>query len=99
MRDTIARLVAYADAGADILYAPLLDDIDEIRAIVNAVAPKPVNVLLRHPKMRAAMNVPELAAAGVRRSSVGGYLAHYTGLVFERAALALRDTGYLPEEG
>lgn len=99
LRDTIARLVAYADAGADILYAPLLDDIDEIRAIVNAVAPKPVNVLLRHPKMRAAMNVPELAAAGVRRSSVGGYLAHYTGLVFERAALALRDTGYLPEEG
>lgn len=99
VRATIERLVAYADAGADVLYAPLVDNIDEIRAIVAAVAPKPVNVLLRHPGMSAPMSVAELAAAGVRRSSVGGWLARYTGLAFERAALTLRDAGYLPEEG
>ena len=97
LQDTIRRLVAYAEAGADVLYAPLLDDIDEIRAVVAAVAPKPLNVLLSYPGMKAPMNVPELAAAGVRRSSVGGGLARYAATAFERAALTLRDTGYLPE--
>lgn len=99
LRATIERLVAYADAGADVLYAPLLDDIDEIRAVVTAVAPKPLNVLLSYPGMKAPMNVPALAAAGVRRSSVGGWLARYAGMAFERAALTLRDTGFLPEQG
>lgn len=99
VRATIERLVAYADAGADVLYAPLLDDIDEIRAVVTAVTPKPLNVLLSYPGMKAPMNVPELAAAGVRRSSVGGWLARYAGMAFERAALTLRDTGFLPEQG
>jgi len=99
LRDTIDRLVAYADAGADVLYAPLLDDIDEIRSVVAAVAPKPLNVLLSYPGMKAVMNVPELAAAGVRRSSIGGWLARHSAMAFERAAMTLRDTGFLPEQG
>jgi len=45
------------------------------------------------------MNAPELAAAGVRRSSVGGWLARHTAIAFERAAMTLRDTGFLPEQG
>jgi 2-methylisocitrate lyase-like PEP mutase family enzyme len=64
---TIARLVAYAAAGADCLYAPGIADPAHIRAVVAAVAPKPVNVLLRAPPMR----IPDLAAMGVRRVSVG----------------------------
>lgn len=93
VRANIERLVAYADAGADVLYPPWVVDLDEIRAIVAAVAPRPVNILLRNPEMKIA----DLAAAGVRRTSVGGWLARYTWAAFERAALAVRDEGYLPQ--
>ena len=65
---TIDRLVAYADAGADCLYAPGIADLSAIRTLVSAVAPKPINVLLIGPNMRVA----ELADVGVRRVSVGG---------------------------
>jgi 2-methylisocitrate lyase-like PEP mutase family enzyme len=68
--DTIARLVAYRDAGADCLYAPGLTDLDQIRTLVDAVG-APVNVLA----LPAAPSVPELAAAGVRRVSTGSALA------------------------
>jgi 2-methylisocitrate lyase-like PEP mutase family enzyme len=68
--DTIARLKAFADAGADVLFAPGLTEIDDIRAVVDAVG-KPVNVLARP----AAPPVAELAAAGVARISVGGAFA------------------------
>jgi 2-methylisocitrate lyase-like PEP mutase family enzyme len=89
---TIERLVAYSAAGADVLYAPWVTDLAEIRAIVRAVAPKPVNVLLHHPAVRVA----DLADAGVRRSSTGARLASAAWDGFERAALSVRDNGHLP---
>ena len=68
--DTIARLVAYRDAGADCLYAPWLSSIDQIAGVVDAVA-MPVNVLATP----ATPPVPELARVGVRRVSTGSLLA------------------------
>ncbi len=68
--DTIARLVAYRDAGADCLYAPWLSSIDQIAGVVDAVA-MPVNVLATP----ATPRVPELARVGVRRVSTGAMLA------------------------
>ena len=87
---TIERLVAYADAGADCLYAPGIQEPAHIEAVVAAVAPKPVNVLLR-PGMRVA----DLAAQGVRRVSVGGSLARAAWAGFDQAAERLRDQGTL----
>jgi 2-methylisocitrate lyase-like PEP mutase family enzyme len=90
---TIARLKAYADAGADCLYAPGVTDPEAIKAIVAAVAPKPVNVLL----MNSTMKVPDLAALGVRRVSTGGGLAHAAWAGFEAAAHGLIETGAVPD--
>lgn len=92
---TIARLVAYADAGADVLYAPGVTDADAIGRIVRAVAPKPVNVLLLTPQMRVA----DLAAIGVRRVSTGGALAAAAWRGFDSAARQLAETGTLPPRG
>ncbi len=92
LEDVIKRLVAYSRAGADCLYAPGIKDMSAIKAIVQAVAPKPVNVLLSGPDLR----VSELAAAGVRRISVGGSLAAHAYAAFDRAARMLRDEGTLP---
>ncbi len=83
--ETIERLLAYAEAGADCLYAPGVTDADEIAAIVRAVAPKPVNVLI----MNDTMRVPDLAALGVRRVSAGGALAGAAWKAFDAAAEAL----------
>ena len=69
--ETIRRLRAYAEAGADCLYAPRLDDLGHVSAIVAAVAPKPVNLLINAP----FTTVEEAARLGVRRISVGGTLA------------------------
>lgn len=69
--ETIRRLVAYAEAGADCLYAPFLTSLDDVAAIVRAVAPAPVNLLVHRP----FTTVADAAAAGVRRISVGGQLA------------------------
>jgi 2-methylisocitrate lyase-like PEP mutase family enzyme len=90
---TVDRLVAYADAGADCLYAPGITDRAAIRTLVSAVAPKPVNVLLIGPHMRVA----DLADAGVRRVSVGGALAAAAWAAFDRAVRLLTDEGTLPE--
>jgi 2-methylisocitrate lyase-like PEP mutase family enzyme len=79
------RLVAFAEAGADCLYAPGPTDPQEIAAIVAAVAPKPVNVLL----MTADMRVADLAALGVRRVSTGGALANAAWRGFDEAAAKL----------
>jgi len=68
--DTIARLIAYRDAGADAVYAPGLHDLDQISAVVEAVG-VPVNVLA----LRNGPKVAELASVGVRRVSTGGSLA------------------------
>lgn len=92
---TIKRLVAYAEAGADCLYAPGIREIGAIREVVAAVAPKPVNVLLIGPEMR----VSELAAAGVRRVSVGGGLAAAAWKGFDQAAKMLVEEGRVPARG
>jgi 2-methylisocitrate lyase-like PEP mutase family enzyme len=86
--DTVARLVAYRDAGADVLYAPGLADHDAIRRVVAAVG-APVNVLL----LPTGPTVPELAALGVRRVSTGGWLARAAYGALARAARELRDDG------
>jgi len=82
---TIARLQAYAEAGADCLYAPGPRTKDDIAAIVKAVAPIPVNVLL----MQGAPTPAELADLGVRRASTGGALAFTAWRAFDAAAKAL----------
>lgn len=89
---TIARLAAYAEAGADCLYAPGVIDLAAMREIVAAVSPKPVNALLIRPEMRVA----ELAAAGVRRVSVGGGLAAAAWRGFDLAAKMLVEEGRMP---
>ena len=87
---TIERLVAYADAGADCLYAPGIRDSKMLAEVVAAVAPKPVNALL------PGMVVSELAAAGVRRISVGSALAAASWAAFDRAVVQLLDEGTVP---
>lgn len=91
---TLERLAAYAEAGADCLYAPGVHDPAHIEAVVAAVAPRPVNVLLFGPDMR----VEDLAALGVRRVSVGACLARAAWVGFEEAARLLREHGALPAE-
>jgi 2-methylisocitrate lyase-like PEP mutase family enzyme len=87
--DTIARLQAYAEAGADVLYAPGLASLDEIRAVCDAVS-KPVNVLAR-----PSLTVAQIAEAGATRISVGGALAWVAVRAFADAAGRIRDTGDL----
>lgn len=89
---TIERLRAYSEAGADCLYAPGIRDRATIAEVVAAVAPKPVNVLLS----TTDLTVPELAALGVRRVSVGGALAKATWQRFDEVASALLEKGTLP---
>jgi 2-methylisocitrate lyase-like PEP mutase family enzyme len=85
--DTIVRLRAYEEAGADVLFAPGLADTDEIRAVCQAVA-KPVNVLAR-----PGLTVAQIAEAGGRRVSVGGAFAWVAAQAVVAAAEAIRDTG------
>ncbi|WDY56944.1 isocitrate lyase/PEP mutase family protein [Pseudomonas sp. PSKL.D1] len=89
--DTIKRLQAYAEAGADVLYAPGLRSVDEIRAVVQAVAPKPVNVLMGLAGVPLGVN--QLQDLGVRRISVGSSMARAALGAFQRAALEIRDQG------
>jgi 2-methylisocitrate lyase-like PEP mutase family enzyme len=86
LAESIRRLRAYADAGADCLYAPGLPDRDAIRAVVEAVAPKPVNVLVGAPMGLARDDLAEL---GVRRISLGGALARAAWGGFMRASREL----------
>jgi 2-methylisocitrate lyase-like PEP mutase family enzyme len=88
--ETIARLKAYADIGADCLYAPGLRSREQIAAVVAAVAPKPVNVLIG---WASEWTVAEIAALGVRRISVGGALARAAWGGFLRAARTLAEQG------
>jgi 2-methylisocitrate lyase-like PEP mutase family enzyme len=88
--DTIRRLQAFADAGADVLYAPGLPSLDAIRAVCASVT-KPVNVLMG--LSGATYSVAELEAAGVRRISVGGSMARAALGAFVRAAIEVRDEG------
>jgi 2-methylisocitrate lyase-like PEP mutase family enzyme len=86
--DTIARLKAYAEAGADCLYAPGIRTPEEIAAVVAAVAPKPVNVLIGWP---SDLTLDALSALGVRRVSVGGALARSAWGGLFRAARSLAE--------
>jgi 2-methylisocitrate lyase-like PEP mutase family enzyme len=88
--DTIRRLVAFAEVGADVLYAPGLPDTDAVRAVARAVAPKPVNIVMT-PAFRG-LSVQELGAAGVKRISLGGAL-------YRRVMTELEATGRDMMEG
>ena len=90
LAETIARLVAYAEAGADCLYAPGVRAPSDIAAIVDAVAPKPVNVLVGGDYLTVA----QLADLGVRRISVGGALARaaWTGAIEAAREIAGQGT-------
>ena len=95
LAETIRRLQAYADAGAECLYAPGLRTIAEIRAVVEAVAPKPVNALVGSD----FATVEELARIGVRRISVGGALARVAWTGFLQAAKEIAERGTFTELG
>jgi 2-methylisocitrate lyase-like PEP mutase family enzyme len=88
LADAIARLQAYAAAGADCLYAPGIQTREQIAAVVAAVAPKPVNVLIG---ANSAFTLDDLAALGVRRVSVGGALARTAWGGFMHAAQRLTE--------
>lgn len=87
--DTIRRLVAFAEAGADVLYAPLLPDMDAIKAVVKAVAPKPVNVLMG--PATGPVPIARVQAAGVRRVSLGSALYSHAMGSLQKAAAALAE--------
>ncbi len=89
LRESITRLEAYAAAGADVLFAPGARTREEITAIVHAVAPRPVNVIVT----ATGMTVAEVAALGVRRISVGSALARVAWGAFVNAARELADHG------
>jgi 2-methylisocitrate lyase-like PEP mutase family enzyme len=90
LADTIARLQAFQDAGADVLYAPGLATEEEIRAVVSAVD-RPVNVLVGMPGM--SFDLAALAAMGVKRVSVGGGLARAAIGALLRAAREMHEDG------
>lgn len=84
-----ARLRAYAEAGADCLYAPRIDSIGDVSALVSAVAPSPLNLLINAP----FTTVAEAARVGVRRISVGGTLARAAWDGFLQAAREIKEEG------
>jgi len=86
--ETIRRLKAFADAGADCLYAPGIKTPEEIAAVVKAVAPKPVNFLMA---TATDLTVNDLASLGVRRISLGGTLARVAWTALTRAARAIAN--------
>lgn len=89
LAETIRRLTAYAEAGADCLYAPGIRSKGDVAAVVRAVAPKPVNLLVSSD----FTTVGELASAGVRRISVGGALARAAWTGFLQAAKEIAEQG------
>jgi 2-methylisocitrate lyase-like PEP mutase family enzyme len=88
--ETIARLKAYSNAGADCLYAPVVSKPEDISAVVKAVAPKPFNLLIGWPM---GLTVKDAAALGVRRISVGGSLARSAWGGFIRMAKQIAEEG------
>jgi methylisocitrate lyase len=89
LNETIRRLCAFAEAGADCLFAPGLRRLSDIQAVVDAVKPKPVNVLVGSD----FTTVGELADVGVRRISVGGALARAAWVGFLQAAKEIAEQG------
>jgi len=90
LAETVARLKAYANAGADCLYAPGIRTREDIAAVVAAVAPAPVNLLVG---WSSDLTMGEIAALGVRRVSVGGALARSAWGGFMRAAKEIAEKG------
>jgi 2-methylisocitrate lyase-like PEP mutase family enzyme len=90
LEDTIRRLQSFAEAGADVLYAPGLTSLEAIREVCSSVD-KPVNVLMG--LQGATYSVEELAAAGVKRISVGGSMARVALGAFVRAAREVKEKG------
>jgi len=90
LHESVRRLQAYAAAGADVLFAPGAQSVAEIKTLVEAVAPKPLNLLVFRD---IGLDVEEIAALGVRRISVGGALALAAWTGFIRAATTLRSDG------
>jgi 2-methylisocitrate lyase-like PEP mutase family enzyme len=90
LAESIRRLRAYSDAGADVLFAPGVRKAQDIRAIVEAVAPKPLNVLM---SANTGLRVADLAELGVRRVSVGSALARVAWGAFLRAAEEIAEHG------
>jgi 2-methylisocitrate lyase-like PEP mutase family enzyme len=88
--EVVRRLTAYAEAGADCLYAPGIHDREQILAVVNAVAPKPVNLLITAP---GGLTMRDAAEMGVRRVSVGGALSRAAWGGFISAAKELAEKG------
>jgi 2-methylisocitrate lyase-like PEP mutase family enzyme len=88
--DAIARLKAYANAGADCLYAPGIRTREQIAAVVKAVAPKPVNLLIG---FASDLTVADVEALGVRRISVGGAMARSAWGAFMRTAKLIAEEG------
>jgi len=90
VREAIDRLQAYSAAGADVLFAPGVQQPEEIEMLVNAVWPKPLNLLVVRD---IGLSVSQIAALGVRRISLGGALALAAWGGFLRAARALKSDG------
>jgi len=88
--ETIGRLKAYANAGADCLYAPGIRTREQIKAVVEAVAPKPVNLLMA---AALGLTVKDIADLGVRRISLGGTLARAAWTAFVRSAREMINEG------
>jgi 2-methylisocitrate lyase-like PEP mutase family enzyme len=90
LREAIRRLQAYSEAGADVLYAPGPTERAQIEAIVQALSPKPVNVLMSG---NTGLRVADLAEMGVRRISVGSSLSRAAWTGFVRAAKLIAEQG------
>ena len=90
LKESVRRLQAFAEAGADVLYAPGVYRAEDIKTIVTAVSPKPVNVLVSR---NIGMTMADLAALGVRRVSVGSTLARVAWSAFMKSAQALAGEG------
>jgi 2-methylisocitrate lyase-like PEP mutase family enzyme len=91
LKDTVKRLEAFSDAGADVLFAPGLKTYDEIRTVVNAVAPRPVNVIMGIPGVDFSLE--KLAEIGVKRVSLGSALFRAAYGAFFRAAEEISQKG------
>lgn len=87
--DTIRRLTAFAEVGADVLYAPYPPDVDAVRAVISAVAPKPVNVVVSPADKK--LTVAELQSIGVKRISLGSAFYNHVMGALDQATRSLLD--------
>ena len=90
LKESLRRLQAYAEAGADVLYAPGVHTREDIQTLVSALAPKPINVLMSR---NTGLTLADLADLGVRRISVGSSLSRAAWTAFMRAAELIAKEG------